>query len=361
MRDVLAGRTITDIDMATSATPEQVLGLFEHVAPTGLQHGTVTVITGTGTYEVTTFRKESAYEAFRKPASVEFISDLNEDLRRRDFTMNAMAINEHGELIDPFGGRGDLEQGLIRCVGDADARLQEDALRMLRGIRFAADYGSLRDAIEPSTWTAIIRHRSLLQHIAMERVGAELYKMIKGPHPDKAMQLLLASRLLEYTKDKLPLALDQAPATWSLPLEAGQPEALLERISAASAGGRPVPVLRPGCEASGELFQALRYSRQHSDEVSSIVALHRETTRLILTHANLEEETIRERWTRLILEFGKETSGLWLEMAGEAPQLTGDQASLPSVSLLRRLWSELEISELKQLAVNGGDIMSQSG
>ncbi|MBJ6363563.1 CCA tRNA nucleotidyltransferase [Paenibacillus sp. GCM10012307] len=360
VRDALAGRDIADIDIATAATPEQVLELFDHVAPTGLQHGTVTVIMGGKGYEVTTFRKESAYEAFRKPSSVEFISDLNEDLRRRDFTVNAMAMSEDGKLIDPFGGQADLRRGLIRCVGDADARLQEDALRMLRGLRFAADYGFGQEGIEPSTWAAILRHGSLLRHIAMERVGVELHKMIKGPHPDWAVQLLLESRLLENTKEKLPLTAGNIPVAWMGPSQGEQPsEVLLEPIDSASCRWAALCIsfgLNP--ETSRSLFQALRYSRQQSDEIVSIIALHRRTVNLVVSQSHLEGDLLAENWTRITLEMGKEASQFWLEMIEQAPWLLEGDETRSLVVLLRRLWSELPVRELQQLAVNGGDILS---
>lgn len=154
VRDRLLGRPIGDIDIATSALPEQVMALFRRVVPTGLAHGTVTVVMDHYTYEVTTFRKESAYEDHRRPEEVEFIDDLEEDLRRRDFTINAMALDIEGRLRDPFGGRADLERRLIRCVGDPETRFREtpcgccgasgsrrcwaDALPSRRGGRFSA-------------------------------------------------------------------------------------------------------------------------------------------------------------------------------------------------------------------------------
>jgi tRNA nucleotidyltransferase (CCA-adding enzyme) len=140
VRDSILGLSIKDVDIATSARPEQVLALFERCIPTGLQHGTITVIIDGLAYEVTTFRQESAYEAHRKPESVRYITELDGDLLRRDFTMNAMALAEDGELYDPYGGVQDLQRKTLRSVGDPDARCQEDALRMLRAVRFIGVY-----------------------------------------------------------------------------------------------------------------------------------------------------------------------------------------------------------------------------
>lgn len=217
VRDELLGRPVKDFDIATAALPEQVMGCFEKVIPTGLQHGTVTVLTEGFAFEVTTFRKESEYEQFRRPKEVQYITELEEDLRRRDFTMNAMAIDLNGRLIDPFGGQVDLAKGMLRCVGQPDERYREDALRMLRAIRFASTY-ALR--IEECSWQALLSAAPLLRHIAMERVRTELERMMAGPAPDQALDLLLRSGLWEHLKDPLRLSLDRLgkdPAKGLLP------------------------------------------------------------------------------------------------------------------------------------------------
>jgi tRNA nucleotidyltransferase (CCA-adding enzyme) len=206
VRDAVLGRPIKDIDIATSALPEQVMSCFPRTAPTGLQHGTVTVILSQGTYEVTTFRKETEYEGFRRPTAVEYISDLTEDLKRRDFTMNAMAMDAAGVVLDPFAGQKDLELGVLRCVGAAKERFGEDALRMLRCVRFASTYGL---EVESSTWQALFAQAPLLRHIAMERVRSELQRMIEGTAPARAVRLLLASRLTAHLKKQLPLPFER--------------------------------------------------------------------------------------------------------------------------------------------------------
>ncbi|MEK8127364.1 CCA tRNA nucleotidyltransferase [Paenibacillus filicis] len=206
VRDQWLSRAVKDYDIATSALPERVEELFERTVPTGLQHGTVTVVMDRQPFEVTTFRRESDYADFRRPEAVEYILELDEDLRRRDFTMNAMAMDGVGRIIDPFGGRADLERGLLRCVGSASERFSEDALRMLRCIRFAAEYGL---EIEKESWSSLIQSAPLLTHIAMERVRAELERMLTGSDPNRALRLLEQSGLLSHTK---------APLLWrSLP------------------------------------------------------------------------------------------------------------------------------------------------
>ena len=187
VRDLLLGRTPGDYDLCTSARPEQVMALFERTIPTGIQHGTVTVLTGDGPVEVTTFRREGGYADGRHPDGVAFDVGLTEDLARRDFTINAMALGPAGEVIDPFDGQADLKAGLIRCVGEPDRRFAEDALRMLRAVRFAAQLGF---AIAPETEEAIRRNAGRMARVSGERIKAELEKILLSPHPERAEELL---------------------------------------------------------------------------------------------------------------------------------------------------------------------------
>ena len=178
VRDALLGRTPEDWDVTTSALPEETMAVFgDQALPTGLKHGTVTVKTGDGPVEVTTYRLDGAYRDHRRPESVAFTASLEEDLARRDFTVNAMALDLRRELRDPFGGRADLARGLLRCVGDPDRRFQEDALRILRGLRFAAALGL---EIEPGTAAAVRRNREGLRDIAAERIQVEFFKLLPG-------------------------------------------------------------------------------------------------------------------------------------------------------------------------------------
>lgn len=187
VRDLLLGRVPGDYDVCTSALPEQVMALFERAIPTGIQHGTVTVLTGYGPVEVTTFRREGGYADGRHPDAVAFDVGLTEDLARRDFTINAMALAPDGAVIDPFGGQKDLRDGVIRCVGEPDRRFAEDALRMLRAVRFAAQLGF---AIEPETERAIRRNAGRMGQVSGERIKAELEKTLLSPHPQRAGDLL---------------------------------------------------------------------------------------------------------------------------------------------------------------------------
>ncbi|WP_028544286.1 CCA tRNA nucleotidyltransferase [Paenibacillus taiwanensis] len=198
VRDTLLGRPIHDVDIATSALPDEVAALFDKVIPTGIAHGTVTVLMGEHTYEVTTFRKESAYVDYRRPEHVEYITDLTEDLARRDFTINAMALAADGSIVDPFGGQQDLISRRICCVGSARERFNEDALRMLRGIRFAS---VLHMRMTKSTWRAMREARSKLKFVAMERVRDELWKLLAGPYPARGWDMVVRSGVLAYVKE----------------------------------------------------------------------------------------------------------------------------------------------------------------
>lgn len=182
VRDLLLDRFPHDWDICTAALPEEMLAIFPDAIPTGLQHGTVTV-RGREKHElaeVTTFRAESAYSDHRRPDSVAFIRDLDGDLSRRDFTMNAIALDKDGNLIDPFDGQADIRRRCIRCVREPDARFQEDALRMFRALRFSAVLGF---SIEPETFAAIGRHAHLSAFLAAERIREELEKTLCSARP----------------------------------------------------------------------------------------------------------------------------------------------------------------------------------
>lgn len=181
VRDSILGRDPQDWDITTSATPEQVKMLFPRTIDTGIQHGTVTVMQGKEGFEVTTYRIDGKYEDSRHPKEVIFTPSLTEDLRRRDFTINAMAYNDKDGLIDIFGGMQDIENKIIRCVGDAMARFSEDALRIMRAIRFSAQLGY---TIEESTKEAISKLAPNLRNISAERIQVELTKLMISPHPD---------------------------------------------------------------------------------------------------------------------------------------------------------------------------------
>ena len=206
VRDSLLGRTAHDWDLCTSALPQQVMELFgaEQCIPTGLQHGTVTIKYGGQLYETTTFRTEGSYTDGRHPDAVQFVPDVREDLARRDFTINAMAYNEAEGLVDPFGGQKDLQNGLLRAVGEPQQRFTEDALRILRLYRFAARFCFALDAATARAARQLAPH---LDCISAERIQEELAKLLAAPQPGAYLEpAVLAVVLPELT----PAALDAA-------------------------------------------------------------------------------------------------------------------------------------------------------
>ncbi|WP_105956296.1 CCA tRNA nucleotidyltransferase [Apilactobacillus quenuiae] len=190
VRDTLIGENIHDVDIASSAYPEEIKRLFKRTVDTGIEHGTVMVLDNKKGYEITTFRTESGYQDYRRPDKVTFVRSLKEDLKRRDFTINALAMRENGEVTDLFGGIKDIERKIIRAVGDPNERFNEDALRMMRAVRFAS---KLDFNIESDTFNAIKRHSSLLEKIAIERIYVEFIKMMKGLRPKQGIDDMLST------------------------------------------------------------------------------------------------------------------------------------------------------------------------
>ena len=225
VRDSLLGRTPQDWDLCTSARPEQVLALFGEgqCIPTGLQHGTVTIKYGGQLYETTTFRTEGAYTDGRHPDEVHFVPDVRQDLARRDFTINAMAYNDAEGLIDPFGGQQDLQQGILRAVGDPATRFEEDALRILRLYRFAARFGF---AIDPPTGQAARALCAHLDCVSVERIEEELSKLLAAPAStayldEKILKVIipeLSAPALQAAKpvvDACPAGTEDLPVRWA--------------------------------------------------------------------------------------------------------------------------------------------------
>lgn len=195
VRDTILNDPIHDIDIATSAYPSEIKSIFNRTVDTGIEHGTVMILDhGTG-YETTTFRTESGYQDYRRPDSVTFVRSLSEDLKRRDFTINALALKEDGEVIDLFDGLGDLHRHLIRAVGDPNERFHEDALRMMRAVRFAS---KLDFVIDQPTLTGIKENAPLLAKIAVERIRVEFEKLMLGQNPVAGLKDFVATGLFSY-------------------------------------------------------------------------------------------------------------------------------------------------------------------
>ena len=202
VRDSLLGKEPKDWDICTEATPEEMLDIFrgEKVIPTGLQHGTITVMKHKMAIEITTYRIDGTYEDNRHPTEVFFTRELREDLRRRDFTINAMAYHPEEGVIDYFDGIGDLERGIVRCVGNPVERYEEDGLRMMRGIRFASVLGF---SLEEGTQQAIASCSHLLRNISMERIQVELEKIVTSDRADYGIRTLCCTGCMAYIVPEL--------------------------------------------------------------------------------------------------------------------------------------------------------------
>ena len=372
VRDALSGRTPEDWDVTSSALPEEALAVFGFQAePTGLKHGTVTVKTEGGPVEVTTYRVDGAYHDHRRPESVAFTRSLEEDLRRRDFTINAMALNLRGELRDPFGGREDLRRRVLRCVGDPDRRFQEDALRILRGLRFTAALGL--DA-EPETAAAIRRNRESLRFIAAERVQAEFFKLLPAPGaaevlrgypevfgvfwPELLPMVGFGQRNRHHCYDVWEHtlhALDAVPGDLVLRCtmllhDVGKPDSFtLDEAGVGHFYGHPAvsreladKMLRRLKCAAGLREAVVRLVEWHDKDIPRTDKSIRRALRI------LGEEDLR----RLILV--KRADNL-----GQAPEFWDRQGELDKAeAILDRLLAEDACFSLKQLAVNGRDLLA---
>lgn len=333
VRDSLLGRTPQDWDLCTSARPEQVLALFGEgqCIPTGLQHGTVTIKYGGQLYETTTFRTEGAYTDGRHPDEVHFVPDVRQDLARRDFTINAMAYNDAEGLIDPFGGQQDLQQGILRAVGDPATRFEEDALRILRLYRFAARFGF---AIDPPTGQAARALCAHLDCVSVERIEEELSKLLAAPTP----AAYLDEKILKVIIPEL-----SAPA-----LQAAKPV-----VDACPAGTENLPVrlaallLSLGEDGIRRTLKRLRCSNALIEEAAVLV---REAVPGVPVSLNI--------YTRKLLGQYDLKTVQRIAALGTAlqPEHAADFAALSE--LAEQLDADGVCCRVSQLAVNGRDLMA---
>ena len=198
VRDALLQRPIHDVDIASSSYPEETKRIFDRTVDVGIEHGTVLVLENNREYEVTTFRTEDVYVDYRRPSKVSFVRSLEEDLKRRDFTINALALDENGQVIDLFQGLDDLKNRILRAVGTAAERFNEDALRIMRGFRFRA---ALDFDLEQDTFAAMKDCASLLEKISVERIFIEFDKLLLAPFWRKGLEALLTSNAIEFLPD----------------------------------------------------------------------------------------------------------------------------------------------------------------
>ena len=334
VRDSLAGRTPQDWDICTSARPRQTMELFgtERCIPTGLQHGTVTVRQGEGLYEVTTFRVEEGYSDGRHPDRVSFVGEVEADLARRDFTINAMAYAPGEGLIDPFGGREDLlVRRLVRAVGDPVRRFEEDGLRILRLYRFGARE---QLAVEPATGRAAIAERARLDCVSAERIWQELYKLLAAPQPGLWMPPEILGQVLPW----LDTAGQPARYAASLAVVDALPPDPLVRLAALLAPAGP--------GAARQAVNALRCSRAQGEEVCALAA----DSALPLTG-----EPLRLQARRLLARMDARRAGRLLALRRGQ---TGDEGFARLAGEVRRLEQEGACCRVGQLAVNGKDLLA---
>jgi len=265
VRDLLLHRprAAVDFDLATPATPQQVMALFRKVVPTGVEHGTVTVVTGGLAIEVTTFRGEGRYLDGRRPESVTFLTDLEADLGRRDFTMNALAWDPlAGDFRDPHGGRADMARRVVRAVGDAAERFAEDGLRPMRAVRFAAQLGY---GLAPATRQAIPGALPVVARVAVERLSDELGRLVVAHDAPRAIGLMRSTGLLEVV----------LPALAALPRSVQDHAARVLGAVPSDPALRFAALLHPlGADAVGALLLALRQPRRVADEAAALVRGH---------------------------------------------------------------------------------------
>ncbi|WP_211744978.1 CCA tRNA nucleotidyltransferase [Paenibacillus sp. Marseille-Q4541] len=363
VRDELMQRTVTDMDITTSATPDQVITLFPDSIPTGLQHGTVTVRSGGHHYEVTTFRTESGYEDYRRPTEVHFVDRVEEDLKRRDFTMNAIARNVKGELLDPFHGQEDIKLGLVKCVGIAEDRFEEDALRIMRGVRFASVFNFDLDS---DTWAGMLRQRDKLGYIAMERVRTEMDKMMAGPFPSKGVQLLMDSRLTEYVKS--PISFITMDRKWVTYLDK-LPQNAVYRYEMV------LLLLQIRSTDANTLLREWTFSGETRDRITKMLAFHEEIL-ASLEALNLQDQSnetnghysaLRTNWISLVLHLGIEAAQDWLTINNQLLKEEGIFSSAYNEHcplLLREAdsWTkEMGVYQVKDLELGGADLLRETG
>ncbi|URN94093.1 MAG: CCA tRNA nucleotidyltransferase [Candidatus Pristimantibacillus lignocellulolyticus] len=343
VRDTMVERIISDVDIATSATPDQVMTVFERCIPTGLQHGTVTVLQSGQSYEVTTYRAEDQYEDHRRPQSVNFVKDIYEDLQRRDFTMNAMALDRDFVLHDPFGGFSDLKNGQLRCVGRSDERFEEDALRMLRAVRFSTTY-ELTPVL--SLWRAISKQASLLSFIAMERVSYEVSRMLQYPSFLRGVRLLQRTGLLLHTKEQLLLARSwqKVNITQFITLDTKTLTHINARWSALFL------IANLSAEQTASDLRALKFSNEQRATIVASLSIQESVMRI-----NMEDEhLLQNEWIDLLLTHPLSNLELWLYQLAPifAPNL---------YEKLTTIHQLLYIHSIKELCIKGNDLMKWSG
>lgn len=321
VRDFIREVDANDVDITTNATPIEVKQLFKHTVDVGIEHGTVLVVLDE-TIEVTTFRSEATYSDFRRPDHVEFVRSLQEDLKRRDFTMNAMALTKTDELIDYFGGQKDIENRLIRAVGAPKKRFSEDALRMLRAVRFSAQ---LNFSLQECTLDAIHSLHALIEHVSMERVKVELEKIWTSNFVGRGMQLFVSSKLAK-----------NFPGNW---------DTNLEKWNSFNYFGNA---------ANGWAFFSLMQKRDDINALLNFYKCSNAEKSYVKQVSDAVELLKKGHWTTYeIFQFNED---VLIAAANYGTLLFGISVSYTNESI-QQLKKAIPISSSKEIVVNGNDIM----
>ncbi len=344
IRDSILGRNPDDWDITTSAVPTQVKSFFKRTIDTGITHGTVTVMINKTGYEVTTYRIDGEYEDGRHPKSVEFSVRLVDDLCRRDFTINAMAYNDTDGFVDEFNGINDLNNKIIRCVGDPEKRFTEDALRMMRAIRFSAQLGF---TIDPSTWNAIKKLAPAISKISMERVHVELGKTLMSVHPDYVSEFSDAGLFAPI----LPVIDNTLKSRYSQKILATlrhTPDNIYLRYAALFITSTP--------EEASATLRALKMDNKTIDTVSKLLKLSK-------LDIDETEPAVRAALNR----FGRDFLPLWHELMMAAilasEEITGisNPAKIKHLLTIKRLATDIlergDCFTIKDLDISGNDLI----
>lgn len=334
LRDVILGRAPSDFDVTTSALPEEILSVFSDMRtiPTGLKHGTVTVLSDGNPIEVTTFRTDGEYLDSRHPESVSFTKNICEDLSRRDFTVNAIAYNEKRGIVDPFGGEEDIKRKVLRAVGNPDERMREDALRIMRALRFSAKLGF---SIEENTLAALERKKGGLLNVSRERIGVEMAKLVTSPYPEDALRIMTETGISEHVLGSY------VPSERIVSSLAALPCDFFTRFSA----------LLWGCEKelASKILSSLKYSNAEKNGVLTILSV-REIP-LPFTDAEIR---------RFIINFGEHSecaAKLSCMLGGATDEFLNELARIEGTHFARKI-SDLDINgnELSSLGFSGKKI-----
>ncbi len=375
VRDSILGRRPEDWDITTSATPRQVKQLFAHTIDTGIQHGTVTVLDGTDKFEVTTYRIDGDYEDSRHPKDVTFTSSLEEDLMRRDFTINAMAYSPKSGLIDLYGGLKDLEDGIIRCVGDPADRFGEDALRMLRAVRFAAQLGfTLTDGVKG----AIYDLADTLRKVSAERIRMELTKLLISPNPQElrtayecgltAVFMPEFDRLMEQRQNN-PHHLYTAGEHTLIAMQNIAPDSVLRLTMLLHDIGKP-EVFETDKEGIDHFHGHAAHSEAIARDILKRLKFDNETIRIVCTlvknHSRYPRLTAADVRKTAYELGGPEMFDRFLQVKradvrAQHPDVTAEK--LKYVKELEHIWQDIRLHgdclSLKELSITGDDLIEE--